>query len=40
VNGVDDAVSRVAFEVGDSPGVGGHGGVVVILAILTAQKQV
>jgi hypothetical protein len=31
VDGVDDAVSRVALKVGDSPGVGGgHGGVVVV----------
>jgi hypothetical protein len=31
VHGVDDPVSRVAFEVGDGPGVGGgHGGVVVV----------
>jgi hypothetical protein len=31
VDGVDDPVSRVAFEVGDGPGVGGgHGGVVVV----------
>jgi len=30
ISGVDDAISRVAFEVGDGPGVGGgHGGVVV-----------
>jgi len=29
-DGVDVAVIRVAFEVGDGPGVGGgHGGVVV-----------
>jgi len=30
VDDVDDAVNRVAFEVGDGPGVGGHGGVVVV----------
>ena len=30
VDGVDDPISRVAFEVGDGPGVGGHGGVVVV----------
>jgi len=31
-DGVDVAVIRVAFEVGDGPGVGGgHGGVVVVV---------
>jgi len=29
VDGVDDRISRVALKVGDGPGVGGHGGVVV-----------
>jgi len=33
-NGVNVAVIRVAIEVGDGPGVGGgHGGVVVVVAL-------